>query len=61
LFIIEVKKEKKLYTPDDNDKIKINLEMQIMLNELILLNVNQPVVHGLLIQGNLSMKQAFTL
>lgn len=61
LFIIEVKKDKKLYTSDDNDKIKINLQMQLMLNELILLNVNQPVVYGLLIQGNLSMKHAFTL
>jgi hypothetical protein len=61
LFIIEVKKDKKPYTPDDDDKIKLNLDMQLMLNELILLNVNEPVVYGLLIQGNLYEKKKIIL
>lgn len=45
------KRKKKSYTPDYFDKIKIHLEMQIMLNQLISLNIEDPVVHGILIQG----------
>lgn len=38
LFIIEIKKKEKLFTPNDSDKIKINLELQVMLNDLIEMN-----------------------
>ncbi|KAI9281169.1 hypothetical protein BY458DRAFT_499787 [Sporodiniella umbellata] len=50
LLVMEVKKDKKDYTPDTDDVVKINLELQIMLNKLILLNVIDPVVYGMVIQ-----------
>jgi hypothetical protein len=46
-----VKKDKREYTPDTDDIVKINLELQIMLNELILLNIAEPVVYGMVLQG----------
>lgn len=53
LFIVEIKKKEKLFTPNDSDKIKINLEMQVMLNDLIKMNIDEPVVYGLTIQGKM--------
>lgn len=51
LFVIEAKKEDKYFPPEKNDKIKLNLELQIMLNELIQNNVDSPAAYGLLIKG----------
>lgn len=51
LFLIEIKKDDKQYTSAQSDFIKLHLEMQIMLNDLIKLNVKDPVVYGLLIKG----------
>lgn len=52
LCIIEVKKKSNTtYTPNNSDFIKIHLEMKAMLDRLIKMNVDDPVVYGLLIQG----------
>ncbi|RCH84140.1 hypothetical protein CU097_005884, partial [Rhizopus azygosporus] len=50
LFIMEIKKDDKDCTPDADDIIKINLELQVMLNQLILLNVAEPVAYGIVIK-----------
>ncbi|CAO3702603.1 unnamed protein product [Rhizopus stolonifer] len=50
LLIMEIKKNKKDCTPDADDTIKINLELQVMLNQLIILNVAEPVVYGIVIK-----------
>ncbi|KAI9485233.1 MAG: hypothetical protein EXX96DRAFT_2335 [Benjaminiella poitrasii] len=54
LFIMEIKKDDKDYTPDADDIIKINLELQVMLNQLILLNVVEPVVYGIVVKKHKS-------
>ncbi|KAI8079403.1 hypothetical protein BDF21DRAFT_493991 [Thamnidium elegans] len=49
--VLKLKTLKKSRTPDNNDKIKINLELQLILNQLVLLNIKDPIVYGLLIEG----------
>ncbi|KAI9273414.1 hypothetical protein EDC94DRAFT_644663 [Helicostylum pulchrum] len=39
------------YTPNNSDFTKIHLAMKSMLNKLIKMNIDDPVVFGLLIQG----------
>ncbi|KAG2230188.1 hypothetical protein INT48_000416 [Thamnidium elegans] len=50
-LVLKLKTLKKSRTPDNNDKIKINLELQLILNQLVLLNIKDPIVYGLLIEG----------
>jgi hypothetical protein len=52
LFIAEVKKHKKEYTPSTDDIVKTNLELQKMLNNLIALNIPEPAVYGMVIQSS---------
>ncbi|KAI7890350.1 uncharacterized protein EV154DRAFT_422169 [Mucor mucedo] len=51
LFIVEAKLNSKSYFPHQDDFIKLRLEMQKMINELIYINVSEPMVFGLLLTG----------
>ncbi|KAI8094358.1 hypothetical protein BDF21DRAFT_408546 [Thamnidium elegans] len=51
LFIVEAKLNRKSYFPHQDDFIKLRLEMQKMINELIYINVSEPMVFGLLLSG----------
>ncbi|KAG2203499.1 hypothetical protein INT47_008226 [Mucor saturninus] len=51
LFIVEAKLNSKSYFPHQDDFIKLRLEMQKMINELIYINLSEPMVFGLLLTG----------
>lgn len=50
-FNVEEKLNHKFYIPHQDDFVKLQLEMQKMINELIYSNITQPIVFGLLLTG----------